>query len=471
MLLAMKSRGVSTAVCVVAVAVVAGVACSSSDSTNPNTGGTSAGGNAGAAGNSAGSGGSHAGAAGSAAGGQSDAGANNAGAADEAGAAGLAENAGAGGSVENGGTGGTAGHGGSGGGAGSGEQPQHIDAPSGANGISPQIGVDDAGNAMATWMQNDSLGAHSIWANRYLVASGKWGAATRLDGADSTDASPTQLAVAAGGSAIVVWAQPGATATLSTWARRFTGSTWSAAKLIENDDAGPVTAPVVGMDAKGNAVAVWNQSAAGGVYTLRSSSYTASSDTWSTPIQIETGHVGNGSRFHVAVGAAGDAVAAWTQNATGHINVWASRLVFGTDTWSKPVDLQSAATSTGDEPMVAMNASGVAVVEWTETASANAITWSARSTGSTTWGAPVKIQSSATANSSPGAITIDAVGDAEAIWSEDDGSVWVNRYSSAGNLWQSNEALKNANSDPYLVGNALGGVVAVWLSGGLVKGG
>ena len=70
---------------------------------------------------------------------------------------------------------------------------------------SPQMAVDGTGNATAVWYQDDGLW-NNIWANRYEVGTG-WGTATLIETSDSGDAYFPQVAVDDSGNAIAVWYQ------------------------------------------------------------------------------------------------------------------------------------------------------------------------------------------------------------------------------------------------------------------------
>ena len=130
-----------------------------------------------------------------------------------------------------------------------------------------KISMDSNGSAVVVWEQEDS-----IRANRYVPGSG-WQGQTRLDGStrldrlppghrDYSEATSPSVAMDAGGNAVAVWVKrPDSGSVYSVWASRFvSGSGWGNPALIESTDAGSAFAPDVGVDAGGNAVAVWSQS-------------------------------------------------------------------------------------------------------------------------------------------------------------------------------------------------------------------
>lgn len=120
-----------------------------------------------------------------------------------------------------------------------------------------RIAIDANGNAIAVWQQQDGQ-RQDILANRYVSATG-WGEPALLNTGDAGNARAPQLAFDPRGNALVVWEQHDGTR-MNIWARRYVaGSAWLTPTLIEGDDAGDADAPQIGLDASGNAIAVWRQ--------------------------------------------------------------------------------------------------------------------------------------------------------------------------------------------------------------------
>jgi hypothetical protein len=116
----------------------------------------------------------------------------------------------------------------------------------------PRIAVDGTDNAVAVWVQNNS-----IWTARYTTGVG-WNTATSISSGGTSVAAP-QISADASGDAMAIWQQLDGTQNI--WANRNSaGSGWDGAMLIEHDDAGPATDPQIAVDGNGNAVAVWAQS-------------------------------------------------------------------------------------------------------------------------------------------------------------------------------------------------------------------
>jgi hypothetical protein len=115
----------------------------------------------------------------------------------------------------------------------------------------PQVAMDGNGNAMVVWVQVDSVWRLSVYASKDTNAVG-WGAVTLLE-TSNVDAGSPQVAMDNNGNAVAVWAQCG-----SIYANRYSAGAWGTAKLIETG-AGDAFVPQVAMDGSGNALAVWQQ--------------------------------------------------------------------------------------------------------------------------------------------------------------------------------------------------------------------
>jgi hypothetical protein len=98
---------------------------------------------------------------------------------------------------------------------------------------SPQIAMNDDGKAMAVWIQYDG-NRTNVWANYFNGTS--WGTAELIDfdddDDDAGDADSPQIAMDDDGNAIAVWTQYDGVR-FSIYANRFDGSSWSTAAVIE----------------------------------------------------------------------------------------------------------------------------------------------------------------------------------------------------------------------------------------------
>lgn len=134
--------------------------------------------------------------------------------------------------------------------------PDAIAALEGGSAERPQVGIDDAGNAVAVWQQFSGARL-DIWANHY-TAGGGWAAAEPIEQGFS-DAELARLTMSPGGQAVAVW-QQGTGDRIDIFANRFlVGAGWGVAEPIHADDLGAALNADVAFDPDDNAIAVWQQ--------------------------------------------------------------------------------------------------------------------------------------------------------------------------------------------------------------------
>ena len=133
--------------------------------------------------------------------------------------------------------------------------------------VLPKFAADPNGNIFVAWMQQPTSGEYDTYVNRYDAASNTWGIPVSLESAPGTVwpfDDGIDVAVDAGGNAIVVWSQniapPGDPLNYRVRASRYTEADglWSPAEQIDDGTrTEPALGPDVAMDASGNAVVVW----------------------------------------------------------------------------------------------------------------------------------------------------------------------------------------------------------------------
>lgn len=171
-----------------------------------------------------------------------------------------------------------------------------------AGGRQPRLGTDAQGNLFALWGDGAIV-------RRFDVTTGQWSAEQTLG---APDASGAELAVDAGGNAIVAWIQNDGT-TKSVYARRYDAATdtWDATKLLEHS-ANPVDGEqAISVSMAGNAAVVaWVQDngTLTEVYTAR-----MTAGTWASPTLLET-RSESADQLTTAIDTAGNATVLWQQS-------------------------------------------------------------------------------------------------------------------------------------------------------------
>jgi hypothetical protein len=195
------------------------------------------------------------------------------------------------------------------------------------NTLGCRVAVDNNGNAIAVWDQNDgNIAFANIWTNRYTPLGG-WGAAVLLESNNAGSATNPKIAFDANGNAIAVWQQSDGTRN-NIWANRYTAGTgWGTPALIEANNAGPAVGPQIAFDPSGNAFAVWQQSDGirDNIWATRFTSGTGAGSGWGTPFLLETNNASTATSVSIAIDASGNALAVWQQSDGTRLSIWAAR--------------------------------------------------------------------------------------------------------------------------------------------------
>lgn len=294
----------------------------------------------------------------------------------------------------------------------------------------PQVAIDAAGRAVAVWRRLEvGTGEHHLWGSR-ATAAGVWSAPERLE-SNAGSVAEIRLAIdRSSGRGMVTWIQTGATVDLR--ARALDPATgWAAAALVESG-TGMVGVSSVGVDANGNAVAVWSQIGPATRFSIFANRFTPAGG-WGTGGLIETNEVigsVDGDPI-VAVAPAGDAVAVWKRSdgTSGHL--WTNR--FGVASgWGTAAQLVTDAgvnQSIGKHDL-AMDANGNAVLVWGQIDLAGS-TWNStlwfKRFASGTWQTSASAVAPAVANTqgfiSVPVLRMNAAGAAVVAWGRFDNSL------------------------------------------------
>ncbi len=291
----------------------------------------------------------------------------------------------------------------------------------------PQVAVDGSGNAIAVWVQTD-FASSSVWSNRYVVGMG-WGEAELIETQEVGFVEGPQVAVDEAGNAIAVWYQEDGTH-WDVWSNRYeVGIGWGGAQLIETEDAGNADRPRVAVDNSGNAIAVWSQSD-GTHWNICSNRYVAGTG-WGEAQPIETD---DDAAFLacVAVDKSGNATAVWVQHDGTRSNIHSNRYVVGTG-WGEAQLIETQDVGSAEVPQVADDGSGNATVVWRQyDDDADLNIYSNRYEVGVGWGEVQLIETHVEGDEADSPqVAVGESGSAIAVWRQYDGTywnVWSNRY-------------------------------------------
>lgn len=180
-----------------------------------------------------------------------------------------------------------------------------------------RIAVHASGAALAIWGQDDGS-RYRLWANRYDATSG-WGTAAPIENGIGFIDNP-QIEMDANGNGIAIWTQYGSTQD-QIWVNRFTAGAWGTAVII-SAPSGNTGNPQIAFDPLGNAMAVWHQDD-GTRDNIWARRFDAGSSTWGTIQSLESG-TGQADGAQIGIDADGNAIAVWVQNEGGVYNIMAN---------------------------------------------------------------------------------------------------------------------------------------------------
>ena len=311
----------------------------------------------------------------------------------------------------------------------------------------------------------------------FTTEDGQWGTAQEIDSVADSAIFP-QLSSDPSGNAIAVWMQKHE-GQYRIWTNRYDHETdnWTTASLIENTATeGSAQYPQIAMDNNGNGLAVWKQEQGinSNTYTISSSRYNSSDNTWSDAQLVSIENATSVAFSEIVFDRQGDAIAVWNQTDDGQNNIWANRYSVIDNSWGSAVTIDQTENDTS-EPKIAVDLNGNALVVWHQR-EANAVKsiWTNRYLAeSNSWGSPVVIETgdgdAPLANGVSNAqIAIDTAGNGIAVWSQHDGtedSIWVNRYDLATTSWGTAHLIEHDEGDartPQIAMDTLGNAMVLW---------
>jgi hypothetical protein len=229
------------------------------------------------------------------------------------------------------------------------------------NAFAPRIAFDTQGNALAVWQQEDDFSSH-IWTNKYVPGRG-WGVATRMTASSTGNAIEPQIVSDAKGNAMAVWQQMGGShennaknvsvaSTSRIMANRYdANSGWGLPVLIERKNIFAKSPQLAG-DANGNMTVVWH-TYDGKRTNIRANHYEVGSG-WGKPVDIESNKTGLAYNPRIEMINQGYAQVTWQQIVGARNHVWANLFKTGTG-WGKAKRIETNSTSEVDATQIAKN--------------------------------------------------------------------------------------------------------------------
>lgn len=338
-------------------------------------------------------------------------------------------------------------------------EPEDISAANEVVDGRPQVAVDPAGNAVAIWERH--VGGEEVVEATERPAGGDWSVPEVLS-LPGEEGERSRVAIDAAGDAVAVWiTEESIGSFVIRSAARPPGGAWSEPEDV-SDSISAAGSPRLATDAASEVVVIWT--AFEGGHVIVQGAVRSTGGAWSDPDDLSptSQDVTPLETPDVGIDAAGNAVAVWKLEGTPDVVQAAVRPAGGG--WEDPHDLSGAGQDAGG-PAVAMNDSGQAVAVWTRLDGTDTIQAAVRPAGGS-WAGPNDL-SNATQNAAEADVAIDEAGEAVAVWTRSNG---VNDIVQAavrpvGGVWGVPDDLSVSGqhgTSPVVAANVAVGALAMW---------
>jgi hypothetical protein len=287
---------------------------------------------------------------------------------------------------------------------------------------SPVLAMNAAGEGFVVYTQRDSS-LYSVWARRLDPRMG-WGSPQRLDSDDTASANRLAVAVDAAGNAAAAWTHSDGTRT-NVWSNRFVaGIGWETARIIDDTDDNADT-PGIAFSPQGDLTATYIVHTSAGT-SVRARRFTPGTG-WGSAVRVSD-HALYIYSTDMVVDASGNAFVVWSQFDGARDEVQISRYAASASFaagWSAPTVLGSLADSSAQQPQVAVDPQGNALVMWEAIGlSSSHLTdvWSSFYIANGNWAAPALVESEDRGDGRAPTLGFEPAGDAVAIWRQSDGT-------------------------------------------------
>ncbi|HTD08588.1 MAG TPA: PKD domain-containing protein [Solirubrobacteraceae bacterium] len=332
----------------------------------------------------------------------------------------------------------------------------------------PQVSVDAQGDALAVWQRYDEGSGKTVIESAGRPAGGSGWDSPVVVSSSADDASLPQVALDSHGDAVAVWLSLSGGGEYSIEASTKSGFTGAWQTPVTLRELGPMAAmdprPDLAVDSQGDAVVVW-ECLEGGEDLVEGASRPAGG-SWQAPETLST-EAENLHAAEVGIDAAGDATAVWEEKGA-EVRIDAASKPAGGQ-WQHPVAI-SPEGDNANEPRLAVAANGDAVAAWEHFESEELIEATVRNSAGA-WGKPVALTQPETGKGEPAGqqVAIDGQGDAVLVWARMNGGqeiVEATERSASSATWQPVAALSGPGESleelPRVAANGQRHAVVVW---------
>ena len=289
----------------------------------------------------------------------------------------------------------------------------------------PALVIDTAGTLHGLWA-DDNASASTIYYSRSTDHGGTWSAAVSLLDAglsSSLQAYNPGLALDRQGNLHAVWCDTRNGNPDLFYSHLISGTlTWSPNVRVDDDTSGAIQArPAIAVDQTGLLHVTWADERAGNANIFYSRSNDGGAH-WSSKVRVndDTG-TANQRDARIAVDAAGNVDAIWTDERNGNPDIYAARRVAATGLWSANVRVNDdTGTQAQSMPDIAIDTSGIAHAVWYDYRENNAnnssIYYASAPAGTLNWSANTRASDVLRTSRQTARLAVDSAGNVHVIW-------------------------------------------------------
>lgn len=290
--------------------------------------------------------------------------------------------------------------------------------------ISPELAMNDNGDAFAVWSQSNGT-VQNVWACKFAVEEG-WSEPVLIESSDSNAETP-EIVIDNGGNATAIWRQYNTSIIkYELWYNRYqAGTGWGNPLLLTTNSSSHANTPDMEMDSEGNIFLLWEQSSfpLSDIYSM----IYEEGIGWGIPTLIEYNDTALSSSPVVAVDANGNAIAAWKQSIFPSWTIWANRYEKG-DGWDSATQIGPLAAN--GLPVLGADGAGNAICVWHHMNASKYEIWTNSYNVSSGWGTASILAADPTYDLGDPDIAVDENGNAIVVWNSWGGynAVWAKYY-------------------------------------------
>ena len=280
----------------------------------------------------------------------------------------------------------------------------------------PAVALDPSGNAVATWVYDDSH--NQVIQAAYAPAGSPFGAIQTLS-ADGQDAAAPRIAEDGGGDAMIVWQRSNGTYQQIWSAYRPSGGSFSAVGVVAGE-AGNQATPTVAMDSSGDATAVWQYDDGTSKVIQYADAPASPAPIFGAPGTLTLDADGTASAPQLAGDAAGDTAVIWNIDKGATHEIQADGRPSGGSFPAAGAQATLGPADTAQQPQIALTSTGATVAAW-DTAADVIDAALAPSPAGSAFGSATSLSDPAQPAIAP-ALAVDGQGNAIAGWLRFDGA-------------------------------------------------